>query len=457
MSPATTPSRNGHARNGQRPAALFDRVPPQDLEAERSVLGSCLLQSEVIDELLPVIHGEMFYAESHKRLWRLLVQMHERGQAVDLVTLSRVLSDSGELQEVGGLPYLQQLLETVPHTAHAGHYAGIVRDKWRQRSLIDVCTESIRDTFESLDDTPEILSRTEGRIHRLVEGDAAGSLRSAADTAMRFVAALDDETPPGLPTGFPRFDALLGGGLHPGAITVIAARTSVGKTALAGNIALSFAQQGHATMFCTMEQTDTELVERFISLLSGVPAIRIRQRKFSEGEYARIFEAAEQFRALPMHIDDGTRQTVQHIAANARLAKRKHNLRLLVVDYLQLIEPDDKRAIREQQVAAASRGLKAIAKDLEIPVLVLAQLNRGVEHREQKTPRLSDLRESGAIEQDADVVAFIDRRSTYETAPEHEASLIVAKNRAGSTGTVPLHWDRLTMQFTEPASSMEHF
>ncbi len=437
---------------------LFDRIPPQDLEAERSVLGSCLLQNDVIDDVLMLVRGNYFYSDVHQKMFVAMLSMHEQGtRGIDAVTLSHELQKRGELEQIGGPTVLVRILETVPHAAHAEHYARIVRDKWLQRTLIDVCTETLRESYDSSDETEQILARAEQRVFNIVEQQesidkfAIGDILD--DTFARIFERMDQEgTISGLHSGFEGLDAITSG-FQPSELLVLAARPSMGKTALVCNFSLAIARdERQGVLLFSLEQSKLELAERFLCIQARIDGHKLRQGDLDEVEQHSLHEASNEMRDFPLFIDDTAGRTISQIAAVARRLKRRYGIGIVIIDYLQLIESDDKNLPREQQISTITRRLKFLSKDLRIPVMALAQLNRGVEQREDKRPRLADLRESGAIEQDADIVMFLHRPAAYD--PEDrpgEADLIIAKNRNGPVGNVPLVWLKEQLRFTDRA------
>ncbi|MEW4528844.1 MAG: replicative DNA helicase [Maioricimonas sp. JB045] len=437
-----------------RPASdLSDRVPPQDLDAERSVLGSVLLANDVLDDVISVIQSRHFYSDPHQKIFQAIHDMYEDGiRGIDAVTLGHELQKRGELEDVGGPAYLVQILETVPHAAHAEYYAKIVREKWLQRSLIDACTESLREAYHGSDAIEEILTRSEKRIFSIAEQqegiDRMGMRDILEDTFERIFERMDQEgSISGIPTGFNGLDDMTSG-FQPSELLVLAARPSMGKTALVCNFALAVAKAKRGVLLFSLEQSRMELAERLLCIQAKVNGHKLRQGDLDEMDQHSLMEAANELRECPLFIDDTAGRTMSQIAAVGRRLKRSSGLNLIIIDYLQLIESDDKNMPREQQIATITRRLKFLAKELSAPVIALAQLNRGVEQREDKRPRLSDLRESGAIEQDADIVMFLHRPEAYD--PEDrpgEADLIIAKNRSGPIGTVPLVWLREQLKF----------
>ncbi|MEZ6055681.1 MAG: replicative DNA helicase [Planctomycetaceae bacterium] len=438
-------------------ADLFDKVPPQDLNAEMSVLGSVLATNEALDDVLQHVQATHFYSDAHRRMFQAIHDMHESGvRGIDAVTLSHELQKRNELELIGGPAYLLKVMESVPHAAHAEYYSKIVREKWTQRALIEACTESLREAYHGTDDIEDIVARAEKRIYGVAEEQTGIDQIGISDildrTFERIFHRMDQEgTISGVPTGFHGLDDMISG-FHGSELLVLAARPSMGKTALVCNFALAVAQSGSPVLLFSLEQSKLELAERLLCIFAKIDGHKLRQGDLDEVAQHTLMQGADEMRQLPIFIDDVAGRTMSQIAAIARRISRRHGLGIVIIDYLQLIESEDKNTPREQQISSITRRLKFLAKDLSIPVIALAQLNRGVEQREDKRPRLADLRESGAIEQDADIVMFLHRPEAYD--PEDrpgEADLIVAKNRSGPIGTVHLVWLRQMLRFGDKA------
>jgi len=432
------------------------KLPPQNLAAEQSVLGSVLVLNEAIDEVADFLHPSHFYSEKHQILYAAILRMYESGiRGIDAVTLAEELDARQQLEAIGGVRYLMEVLDTVPHAAHVKYYAEIVRDKWIQRSLTNVCTEVLRECYSGAGDTSDVLTLAEKGIFQILEAQETGQKLTMhdimLDTLERINARFGKEgSISGLPTGFVDLDRQTNG-LQPSELVILAARPSMGKTAFVCNIAEWVAGAGNTgVLIFSLEQSKLELAERFLCLRARLDGHRVRKGLLEAPERDALLHAAHELSQLPLYIDDTPARTVGQIGAICRRMKRSHHIGLMVIDYLQLIEPEDKKANREQQIAQTTRRLKGIAKENDIPLIALSQLNRGVELREDKRPRLADLRESGAIEQDADIVMFLHRPDAYN--PEDrpgEAEVIVAKHRSGPTGIVTLQWRKESMRFED--------
>jgi len=426
-------------------SAFAISVPVHDADAERSLLGSICLSETAFIECQGIVRPEHFYNVAHRLIFDALVRMDRAGIRPDAVTLRAELERAGTLDEVGGDEVLIRILDAVPHSAHARHYAEIIRDRWQERELRGLCRETLADDRRDRSIADRVGDLESGCL-RILEAALPSGPVSTADAMV----ALNDRWQTGAsigePTGFAELDKLIGG-LRPGSVTVIAARPGMGKSALAGCIAQNFAKRSEPTLICSLEMSRAEIAQRLLALQTGTSFKRLEQPDtLDELDREIVFDAMQELSELPLSIDDSAGMTLQHIAAVTRLQRKKHGLKLGIIDYLQLIRPTDPKVIREQQVAEISRELKALARDLGIPLLLLAQLNRSVENRENRTPRLSDLRESGSIEQDADAVVFVYQPDDDEPGLRE---LVVAKNRHGPTGRVSVQWNGQLMRFRD--------
>jgi len=449
---AIAPARrvDGGQPPGRLTSEILDRLPPQNLDAERAVLGSLLIDPQMCDEVVLLLRSDDFYAEAHRTLYTRIVQMHDESKRIDTTLLVEQLQRSGELETIGGPAYLAEVVQSVPVAAHATYYAQIVRDKATLRELIHASTEILRTAWDPSLDADDVMNTAEEKIFAVHDQRTTSQVFNIHDVLMeafdRIDARLKHGAGGGTPTGFTDLDNLTGG-LHPSELIIIAARPGMGKTALATNIAEYVAIECQIpTLFVSLEMARLELAQRMLCSQGKIDGEKFRRNRISSEDRRKLVEASAKLSRAPMFIDDTPSRTVTEIAACARRLKRKENLGLLVIDYLQLIEPDNSRDPRQEQVAKMARRLKILSRELEIPVICLAQLNRQAEAgKEGHRPRLSHLRESGAIEQDADVVMFIHREEYYGTGDEakkddHSADIMVAKQRNGPTGDIKLTW-----------------
>jgi replicative DNA helicase len=432
------------------------RIPPHNPEAEASLLGAVLLDSTVFDRLEAELPPEAFYQESHRKIWSGIIRLRERQEPIDLVTLSEELRRSGELEAVGGLSYLVGLSEHTPTAAHAEYYGRIVAEKWTLRRLIGAAGEAMRLAYNEAGTVEDILDTAS---RKLLEVATQGQMRQARplpellhetfDLIQRRVEGGSDDQ---MQTGFRALDEIIGG-LGRGSLNVIAARPSMGKTALALTIALNVARRGQAVAIFSLEMPAVQLVTRMLCSEARIDMSRLRQGQLLDRELSRLADAAGRIGEARLLIDDTSSLTLMELRARARRLHSEHRLGLIVVDYLQLLSGSLSGENRQQEIAAISRGLKGLARELGVAVIALSQLSRAVEARPNKRPMLSDLRESGAIEQDSDLVLFIYRDEYYNPHSEQAgiAEVIVGKQRNGPTGTAELQFHAAHVRFNDLA------
>jgi replicative DNA helicase len=441
-------------RKGAAPRAdddLYARQIPQNVEAERAVIGSILLLPEVFDEVALALRASDFYDDANRRLFEHLQAMHDGGQRIDLMLLVDRLKKSSQYEAVGGAAYLAEIGRQVPTAAHAEYYARIVADKAVLRSLIHASVDIQQKAYDPTVETREVLGHAEERVFGILEDRGVGQVTPISEVLQESLDRIDARMDHqhafgGVETGFDDFDQMTGG-LHKSELIVLAARPSMGKTALAMNIAEHAAMRCRVpVLFVSLEMSAIELGDRLLCSVAEVNGNRLRNGSISHDDRRKLVNAAAEISQAPLYIDDSPSRTMTEIAANARRLKRRGDLGMVVIDYLQLIDPDNNREPRQEQVAKISRRLKGLARELKAPVLCLAQLNRQVESSHSNKPQLNHLRESGAIEQDADVVMFVHRDEYYQTNEEDrervrgEADLLLRKQRNGPTGDVKLTW-----------------
>lgn len=446
---------------------LATRVPPHSLEAERCVLGSMLRDSRVIPDvqliLRPEHTDENFYSDAHRRIYRAINKIHASQAAVDLVILSNELHSTGEIKDVGGYPYLAQVYDETPTAANATYYAQIVRDKAIIRYLIYTGTDIARDASDQVAPANELLEQAERKIMGIAEWGIAGETITIKDAVNEAFDRMDTRSKrdghgdiSGLPSGYVDLDNITAG-LQDSELVIIAARPSVGKTAITLNIMRNVAlDYDQPVFYASLEQSRIELAERLLCCEAKVDSQLLRKGLLNTEDQHKLQDAGARLSQSKIFIDDSPGQNMIRIAANARRLWLKHGIKLVVVDYLQLVEPDNRRDSRQEQVAAISRRMKFLAKELKIPVIACAQLNRGVENRTEAEPRLADLRESGSIEQDADTVMLLNRPKDPQTGLDAEGILeiIVAKQRNGPTGKITLSFIKQHMRFANFAGGL---
>jgi replicative DNA helicase len=425
-----------------------ERVTPQNLEAEMAVLGSILLDREVMNEVTEVLGSEgerTFYSTPHQRIYRALMALYTADRPIDLVTVTEELRRQKELENVGGAVYLTELLDGVGTTAHAGHYARLVQDKYLLRRLIQTGTQIVAQAYEGGDEVESLMDRAEQMIFSLKESKLRQGFVPIGEVLKRqfdYIQDLYDQKHlTGLETGLPDLDGLLSG-FQDSDLVVVAGRPSMGKTALALNIAEFVAVKRKLPVaIFSLEMSKEQLVQRMLCTQARVDAHKLRTGFLAKSHWRDLSVAASALSEAPIYIDDTPAIPILEMRAKARRLRANEHIRLLIVDYLQLIRGPDRSENRQQEISEISRSLKALAKELRVPVVALSQLSRAVETRGgDRRPVLSDLRESGAIEQDADVVVFVYRPEVYDptTEAKGEAQLIVAKQRNGPTGLIDL-------------------
>ncbi|MBU1209273.1 MAG: replicative DNA helicase [Proteobacteria bacterium] len=421
---------------------LAQRLPPQSLEAEVSVLGGVLLENEALNRVLEVVNEGDFYREAHRRIFSALLHLYERNEPADLITLSEVLKKRDALEEVGGIEYLNSLVNSVPTAANIAYYAKIIKEKSILRKLINRATEIINLGYGDAGDVDEFLDRAERLIFEISEDRVRPSFFPIKDIIKASFKTIENlyekkQLITGVPTGFTKLDDLTSG-LQPSDLIIVAGRPSMGKTALALNITQHAAiESGIPSAIFSLEMAKEQLALRLLCSEAKVDAHRLRGGFLSETDWPKLTRAAGSLSEAPIFIDDTPGLTVLEMRAKSRRLKAEHNLGLVVVDYLQLMRGRANSETREQEISDISRSLKALAKELRLPVIALSQLNRKVEDRGDKRPQLADLRESGAIEQDADVIIFLYRDEVYNRSEDNprkgKAEIIVGKQRNGPT------------------------
>jgi replicative DNA helicase len=444
-------------------ASLADRERPANVDAERAVLGSILLKPDVCDDVALLVRPDDFADEAHQLLYGHLLSLHDSGKRIDVTIVLELLRTKGDLDRIGGTSALASVVEAVPHAAHATHYAQIVRDKALLRSLIDAGTDILRDAYDSVDEPRQLLSRAEEKIFAILERRSSAEAQPIQSVLENVLQRMDarmqnDHAIGGVETGFTDLDTLCGG-LHNSELIILAARPSMGKTAFAMNIAEHVSiDLRQPVLFVSLEMAAMELADRLLCSSAQVNGHRLRNGTISQEDRRRLVQKSSEISAAPLYIDDSPGRTLTEIAAVARRLKRRQGLALVVIDYLQLIEPDNPRDPRQEQVARIARRLKGMSRELDIPVMCLAQLNRQAEVSRDNRPRLHHLRESGAIEQDADVVMFVHREEYYQTNDEDRervkgaAEIIISKQRNGPIGDVKLLWQHDYTRFV----NLEH-
>ena len=441
---------------------MEERVPPQNIEAEQSVLGAMLIDKEAIAKATEILSAEDFYREAHRVIFSAMLEIYNKNEAVDMITVTDILRRDNKLEDVGGIAYITSLANVVLTAANVKYHAEIVAEKSVLRQLVKVSTEIAAMGYEANDEVGVLLDTAESRIleisNRKKRADFTPISAVLMDSVQNIEKLLNNKGGlTGIPTGFNDLDKLTSG-LHPSDFIILAARPSMGKTALALNIVQNVALRAHkrvggdprSVAFFSLEMRKEQLVNRMLCAEANIDSQRLRIGEMKEDDWTHLWDACDVMSKAKIYIDDTAGITVMDMRSRARRLKAEHGLDLIVVDYLQLMQGSGKRNTsgdRQQEVSEISRSLKALARELDVPVLALSQLSRGVEARQVKRPMLSDLRESGSLEQDADIVAFLYREDYYNPETENKhTELIIAKHRNGPVDTVNLFFHK---QFTK--------
>ncbi len=432
----------------------LERVPPQNLDAEQSVLGSMLLDRDAILKAAELLGERDFYRDAHQKIFAAMIHVNDRAEAVDLITVSEELRGRSQLDAVGGMSYLSTLASSVPSAANAEYYARIVSDKAMLRHLLETATKIIRRVYEGQEEMEDILDAAEQMVFSIGQRRKTQPftiLSEILGPAFERVEAMyqNQGAVTGVTSGFSSLDELTSG-FHPSELVVVAARPSMGKTALSLNIAANAAlKAGVPVAFFSLEMAQEQLAMRLLCAEAGLNSHRLRTGNLKDSDWQELSRALGRLSEAPIYIDDSPNLSGMEVRARARRLKAEHDVGLIVVDYLQLMHTRGRAENRQQEISEISRSLKALARELKVPIIACSQLSRAVEQRESRRPQLSDLRESEAIEQDADVVAFIHRDPKEEN--ENVVQLILAKQRNGPTDTIRLVFRKDVGVFSEPA------
>jgi replicative DNA helicase len=424
-------------------AVGLEKLPPQNVEAEQSVLGAVLLDNHAVNRAMELLTPEDFYKEAHRRIFKAIIELNDRNEAIDLVTLTEALRCRNDLEGVGGAAYLTELVNAVPTSANISHHAKIVHEKSLLRQLVQTSTEIATRGYESTERIEELLDYAEQRIFGISDTKMKSPFHPIREIVKESFEMIErryeqKENVTGVPTGIPELDNLTAG-LHPGDLIIVAGRPSMGKTAFALNIAQHAAIEKRLPVaIFSLEMAREQLAIRMLCAEARVDAHKLRSGYLGAADWPKLTAAAGRITEAPIFIDDSAALSVLELRAKARRLSRDQNLAVIIVDYLQLMRGRGTADNREQEISEISRSLKALAKELRVPVIALSQLSRAVESRTDRRPQLSDLRESGAIEQDADVVMFVFREEVFKPSEENRnmAKIIISKQRNGPTGDV---------------------
>jgi len=440
------------------PGSGGDRTPPQDMAAEQSVLGAMMISKDAIADVAEVLLGVDFYRPSHETIHDAIIDLYGRGEPADMVTVANELQRRGELQRIGGAPYLHTITASVPIAANAGYYAEIVREKAILRRLVNAGTRIVQFGYAGEGDVDELVDQAQAEVYQVTDKRSSedyAPLSEIMDGVLDEIEAIGNREAGlyGVPTGFVELDELTNG-LHAGQMIIVAARPAMGKSTLALDLCRAASIHNNLTScFFSLEMTRSEITMRLLSAEAKVPLNHIRNGQLTEDDWTKLARKMGEVSSAPVFIDDSPNMTMMEIRAKARRLKQRHDLRLIVIDYMQLMTSGKKVESRQLEVSEFSRQIKLLAKELEVPIIALSQLNRGPEQRSDKRPMLSDLRESGSLEQDADMVVLLHREDVYEresTRPG-EADLIVAKHRNGPTRDITVAFQGHYSRFVDMA------
>src|SRR4051812_134638 len=442
-------------------ARQFDRLPPSAIEAEQALLASMMLDKDVVGQVVQIVNGEAFYQADHQILFDIIVKLYEQNRPVDAVIVREELIKRQLLEEVGGAAYLGQLLGSVPSAAHGAHYAGIVREKALLRQLIAASNDILRDAYAPHEQAELVLDKAEKRIFDIAQQKVSGNLVPLESVLHEVFEMIENRGQRGLETSFLELDDMLNG-LQKGEMIIVAARPSMGKTALAMNIIEGVAadQMIPCAVF-SLEMSKQQLAQRMLCSRGSIDSHKLRKGMLQSQEYAKLASVVGELAKAPIWVDDSPGLTILDLRAKARRLKLQHDIQCIMIDYMQLMDNPGVES-RQQQISEISRGIKAVARELNVPVICLSQLNRQSEGRDGHRPRMSDLRESGSIEQDADVIALLHREDYYRMSepdfqPDNIAEVIIAKQRNGPTGTVKLAFMNRTTRFENLSTQNDPF
>lgn len=434
----------------------YDKLPPHNVEAEQAVLGAMLLNERIVPDIVDSIRPELFYKSAHQKIFSVMSAIFNKGRNVDIVTVANELKTKGELESVGGNLYLSKLVENVPSAANAAAYGRIIKEKGILRQLINSAYDIVNICYEPHSDVGQLIDEAEKKLFQVSlnkDSESCVAIKDVVHDAMEKIDALyqNKNEITGLSSGFKSFDKLTSG-LHGGELIIVAARPAMGKSSFVNNIAEHLAvDKKQPVLMFTMEMSSESIAQRFLCTRARVDAQKVRSGFFSQDQWPQLTGAASEFAQAPLYIDDRC-STLYDVRSTARRMKTKNDIQLIIIDYLQLMSKGGRTESRQLEISEISRSLKLLSLELNIPIIALSQLSREVEKREDRRPRLSDLRESGSIEQDADMVLFLYRDEYYhpeKVESEGRADVIIGKHRNGPTGEIQMAFIKEYMLFAE--------
>ena len=444
---------------------LYGRVQPQAIPLEEAVLGGIMLDKNGLPMVIEILRSESFYSPAHQEIYSIMLSLFNKSQPIDLLTVHEALKKAGKLDEVGGVNYLMELSNKVASAANIEYHARIIAQKFIQRELINVSTQTIRDSFEDSKDVFELLDEAEQSLYDITDKNLNTGFEKLSSLAVKAQKEIEiisqkEEAVTGVPSGFEELDKITSG-WQQNDLIIVAARPGMGKTAFTLSLARNAAGMGKPVAVFSLEMASLQLVQRLISMEAEINSIKLRNGQLEEYEWTKLYKAIEKMSDMPIYIDDTPAINIFELRAKCRRLKQNHDIEMVIIDYLQLMSaaPNEKRGNREQEISSISRALKGLAKELNVPVIALSQLSRAVETRGgNKRPQLSDLRESGAIEQDADIVTFIYRPDYYDMdeveTPKGLAEIIISKHRNGALGSVYLRFIKEHVKFVESGANL---
>src|SRR4051794_32126772 len=446
---------------GSALSSAFDKLPPHALEAERCLLASMMLDKEMIGQVVQIVDREAFFQADHQIIFDVLLKLYEQNRPVDAVILREELIKRQLLDEIGGREYLAAILGTVPSAAHGAHYASIVREKALLRQLISASNEILRDAYAPHEQAELVLDKAEKRIFEIAQKKVGKQMVPMEDVLHEVFEMIENRGQRGIETGFFELDDMMNG-LQNGEMIIVAARPSMGKTAFAMNLIEHISADSRLpTAVFSLEMSKQQLAQRMPCSRGNIDAHKLRKGLLQAHEYTHLANVVGELSKAPIWVDDSPGLTPLELRAKARRLKLQHDIKCVMIDYMQLMDNPGPES-RQQQISEISRGVKAVARELNVPVICLSQLNRQSEGRDGHRPRMSDLRESGSIEQDADVIMLLHREDYYRMSepdfqPDNIAEVIIAKQRNGPTGTVKLTFMNKTTRFENLASGSDPF
>jgi replicative DNA helicase len=437
-----------------------DRTPPQDIAAEQSILGAMLLSKDAIADVVETLREGDFYRPAHQLIYAAILDLYGRGEPADAITVSSELTRIGELGRVGGAPYLHTLVASVPTAANAGYYARIVQERAVLRRLVEAGTRIVQMGYAGDGDVDMVVDRAQAAVYDVTDRRTSEDYLALADIMPGTLEEIDalashGGVMAGVPTGFADFDSVTNG-LHGGQMIVVAARPAIGKSTLGLDLARSASiKHGLTSAIFSLEMSRNEIAMRLLSAEASIALNHLRSGTMSDADWQKLARKMSAVSEAPLFIDDSPNLTMMEIRAKCRRLKQRHDLRLVVIDYLQLMSSGKKVESRQQEVSEFSRSIKLLAKELDVPVVAISQLNRGAEQRTDKRPQMSDLRESGSIEQDADMVLLLHREDAYERESPRagEADFILAKHRNGPTANITVAFQGHYSRFVDMAQA----